>query len=205
MECQIPVIAWFQPGQYAGKSGNGLLEVGEKEGRIRLRNLLGNPSALIGLEMNTPKSALAQICHAFTLMEVVVALAVATMVFAGIVLGYVQSTRRAEWSGYSLAAQALALQQLEAARSAKWDPTDTPAVDEIDALPRMTVSTLDLPVSGTNTVLATNYVTVSTITLSTNPMATIHMVRVSTVWPFRRGAEVALFTNTLANYYSPDR
>jgi hypothetical protein len=138
-------------------------------------------------------------------MEVVVALAVATMVFAGIVLGYVQSTRRAEWSGYSLAAQALALQQLEAARSAKWDPTDTPAVDEIDALPRMTVSTLDLPVSGTNAVLATNYVTVSTITLSTNPMATIHMVRVSTVWPFRRGAEVALFTNTLANYYSPDR
>jgi len=138
---------------------------------------------------------------AFTLAEVVMAIAVMGLIFAGILTSYIQSARRAEWSGYSLAAQALALQQLEQARSAKWDILDTPAVNEIANLPSMTWTNLDLPVSGTNYTRATNYITVHTITISSNPPVAVQMVKVDTVWPFRG----RLFTNTLANYYAPDR
>ena len=52
---------------------------------------------------------------AFTLAEVVVAIAIMAFVFGGLISAYVQATRRAEWSGYSLAAQAMAIQQLEQA------------------------------------------------------------------------------------------
>ena len=123
--------------------------------------------------------------RAFTLAEVVMAVAITTVVFGGIVTSYIQSGRRAEWSGYSLAAHALAIQQLEQARSAKWDVQSTPVVDEITNIARVTSAILDLPISGTNVVRATNYATVSTVAISTTPLVTVHMVEVDTVWPFR--------------------
>jgi hypothetical protein len=138
--------------------------------------------------------------RAFTLAEVVMATAITAVVFGGIVTCHIQSSRRAEWSGYSLAAQALALQQLEQARSAKWDTLTTPAVDEITNIAPVTSAILDLPISGTNAVWATNYATVSTVTISATPYVAVHMVEVKTVWPFRR----KLFTNSLADYFAPD-
>lgn len=137
----------------------------------------------------------------FTLAEVVMAIAVMGMIFAGVLSGYVLSARRAEWSGYSLAAHALAIQQLEQARSAKWDVMDTPAVNEITNLPAVTWAALDLPISGTNAVFATNYVSVTSILTSSNPPVSVQMVQVRTVWPFRG----EFFTNTIANYFAPDR
>lgn len=141
----------------------------------------------------------------FTLVEVVLAVGVIGLAFGGMIVAYIQSARRAEWSGYSLAAQALALQQLEQARSAKWDVTDTPVVDEIASLPRTTSTILDLPISGTNVVRATNYITVSTITIETNPPISVHMVKVATVWPFIENGQTVYFTNMVANYFAPDR
>ena len=138
---------------------------------------------------------------AFTLAEVVMAIAVTGLIFAGILTSYIQSARRAEWSGYSLAAHALAMQQLEQARSAKWDILNTPVVNEITNLPSMTWTNLDLPISGTNYTRATNFISVRTITISTLPPVAVQMVKVDTVWPFRD----RLFTNTVANYYAPDR
>ena len=44
---------------------------------------------------------------ALTLVEVVLSTAIAAMTVSGILYGYTQSAKRAEWSGYSLAAQAL--------------------------------------------------------------------------------------------------
>ena len=67
----------------------------------------------------------------FTLVEVVVSLALAGLIFACILNSYVTSTFRAEWSGYSLAAQSLALQGMEQARAAKWDPLAWPVVDDL--------------------------------------------------------------------------
>lgn len=138
--------------------------------------------------------------RAFTLLEVVLAIAVTAFVFGGIITAYVQSSRRAEWSGYSLAAHALAMQQLEQARSAKWDIESTPPVNELTNIPPVTSAVLDLPVSGTNVVWATNYASVSTIAISTNPPVTVQMVEVNTVWPF--GGR--LYTNRVADYFAPD-
>jgi len=140
----------------------------------------------------------------FTLTEVVLALAIMTVVFGGIITASTQAERRAEWSGYSLAAEALANQQLEQARSAKWDVLDSPEVDEITNLPAVSVAQLDLPVSGSNYVWATNYVTIRTISVADNPPASVHLVKVDTVWPFTRGRQTVLFTNTVADYFAPD-
>ena len=43
------------------------------------------------------------------------------MVMAGVIYGYVQANRIAEWSSMSQAAQSYALQGLEQVRAAKWD------------------------------------------------------------------------------------
>lgn len=157
-----------------------------------------------------------RLSDAFTLAEVVIAIAIVATVFGGIILGYTQAARRAQWSGYSLAAQALAIQQLEQARSAVYDPSVTPVKNEITNLnlngwtyaggvwSGYSWTNLDLPTSGSNYVRATNYVTVSMIWITTNPPVTIQMVQVNTVWPFTWGANTRLFTNTLASYYAPD-
>ena len=91
----------------------------------------------------------------FTLAEVCVATVIAAMTVAGIIQGYTQSTKRAEWSAYSLAAQALAAQRLEQTRACRWD-TET-GVDQLVAgnFPSQTVL-LDIPVVGTNGFYATN-------------------------------------------------
>ena len=51
----------------------------------------------------------------------VVSLGIVTLLFGGILNAYIQSSRQAEWAGYSLAAQAIGIQQIEQARSGVWD------------------------------------------------------------------------------------
>ena len=140
-------------------------------------------------------------CAAFTLAEVMVSVFILMLVFGAIIAGYIETSYRAEWSGYSLAAQAAGIQQLEAAKAAVWDTLDTPVKDEIKQLPLVTSLLLDLPVTGTNYVYATNY---TTITLVNNGIYSNYMVKVDTVWPFRWGKQNLYFTNTVANYYAPD-
>ena len=137
----------------------------------------------------------------FTLAEVVICVFIIMLVFAAIITAYIQTSYRAEWSGFSLAAQALAIQQLEAAKAAVWDPLQSPVKDEIKQLPLVTSALMDLPVNGTNYIYATNY---TTITLIQNGLYSNYMVRVDTVWPFRWKNQVVYFTNTLADYYAPD-
>lgn len=155
---------------------------------------------------------------AFTLAEVVVALAIATLVFGGIITAYIQSSRQAEWAGYSLAAQALGIQQIEQARSAVWDTSI--AKNELTNLNLIAwtyntatglgagyaTNVLDLPVAGTNTVIATNYVTLKMLWLNgaSNPPVRVQMVTVDTVWRFRSYNGVRLFTNRTAAYYGQD-
>ena len=138
---------------------------------------------------------------AFTLAEVVVCVFIIMLVFAAIITSYVQTSYRAEWSGFSLSAQALAVQQLEAAKAAVWDPLQATNKDEIIRLSTNTVSLMDLPVSGTNYIYATNY---TTVTLIPNGVYSNYMVKVDTVWPFRWKNQVVYFTNTVADYYAPD-
>ena len=139
---------------------------------------------------------------AFTLAEVVICVGIMMFVFAAIITSYIQTSYRAEWSGFSLAAQSSAVQQLEAAKSAVWDPLQSPAMDQISQLPRVTTTLLDLPVVTTNIIYATNYTTVTMVTTSGG--YNIYFVKVDTAWPFRWKNQVTYFTNTVADYFAPD-
>ena len=158
----------------------------------------------------------------FTLVEAVIAACIVALVFAGIIQAYLLSGRRLQWSGYSLAAQSLALQSIEQARATVWDPAQTPPVNEITNLNLMgtTLSTysntftftgystniLDIPYSGTNYVIATNYVTVVMTNFRGNVNVQEQVVTVQTVWPYYIGADSInqYFTNTVSTIISPD-
>jgi len=134
---------------------------------------------------------------AFTLVEVVIAVAILALTFSGVIYGYVLSAQRAEWSAYSLAAESLASQGVEQVRSAKWDPGAWPLIDELPPTNFATVETLDVPMSGTP-VYATNRISVSNV--STNP--SIRQIRVDCAWMFvKRGP----FTNTMITFRAPDQ
>jgi hypothetical protein len=135
---------------------------------------------------------------AFTLAEVAISASIALMTVAGIIIGYTQSSRRAEWSSYSLAAGAAAVQRLEQTRACRWD-TETGADQLVATNFPVQVVLLDMPVMGTNGFYGTNTTTITTIS-ATAPQ--LRMIRVDCVWRFPGTGR--LFTNTVATYRSPD-
>jgi Tfp pilus assembly protein PilV len=168
-----------------------------------------------------PQTTPARATRGFTLAEVCICVFIVMMVFAAIIQGNIQAAKRAEWSGYSLAASALANQQVEQARSALWDNSLYPPVNQLSAMTNLigwTYNTnslvgsgyswadLDIPISGTNRIRATNYVSIRMINLngSTNPPVKVQMVQVDTVWPFNRFNGKHYFTNRTATYLAPD-
>ena len=154
--------------------------------------------------------------RAFTLVEVVMSLAIITLVFGGILAGYIQSSRQAEWAGYSLAAQAIGIQQIEQARSAVWDFSISK--NELTNMNLLswsyntstrtgsgyTSAILDLPVAGTNVIVATNYVTIKMLNVTGLSNVQVQMVTVDTVWPFLSLHGRKYFTNRTASYFGPD-
>jgi hypothetical protein len=134
---------------------------------------------------------------AFSLEEVVMAIALSSLCFVGTVKGYILSADRAEWSACSLAAQSLAFQRLEQVKTAKWDTMVYPQVDELVSTNfPTTTDTLDMPLAGTNTVSATVYTTISTVA------SDLRAVQVDCVWT-NRGR--AVYTNTVVCYRSPSQ
>jgi len=101
---------------------------------------------------------------AFTLAEVLIAMSISVLIMGSIVYGYLGTATRAEWNAYSLAAESLAIQRIEQARACKWDPEASPPIDSLVAsnFPP-DVNILDIPVSGTNIVYATNFTTITEI------------------------------------------
>lgn len=161
----------------------------------------------------------------FTLAEVVICVAIIAMVFSTILLAYNQATWRAEWSGYSLAAQSLATQQIEQARAAIWDPS----LMSSNGIPRneltnltllgrtvssgvvkgYTTAILDLPIStNAGPVMATNFISIKTFSpiFSGTAMSSVplQVVQVDTVWPFRIGKTNRLYTNSISTFFAPD-
>lgn len=160
-----------------------------------------NAAAVWSKQTETPRNCSERGIAAFTLAEVVVCLAIVALLFGGIITSYIQGAYRAEWAGYNLAAQSLAMQQLEQAKTAVWDNDH----NEFANLIRQSWAVLDLPINGTNKIYATNYVTVSTNQISSSPDIFVQMVQVDTVWPYIRKDGVQYFTNTVADYYAPDK
>ena len=141
---------------------------------------------------------------AFTLIEVLISFAILALVIAGVVYGYAQTNRFAEWSSMSLAAQSYALQGLEQLRAAKWDLQANPAVDDWPVpaggttnLPPQT-DIMDIPVSGAPLYVTNN---IKLIQLSTSPQ--LREVWSQCVWTFPRTGQ--LYTNTVITYRAPDR
>lgn len=126
-----------------------------------------------------------------TLVEVVVAMAITGMAVGGIVNGYHYCTNSSQKAALSLAANARAMERIEATRSAIWAPDRSPAVDQLVAtnFPSTTV-VLDLAGSGTVVVPATIQTEISQV--SVNPP--LKRVRVDCIWQFRGGQWV---TNTI--------
>ena len=135
----------------------------------------------------------------FTLVEIVIALAIAGIAIAGIVSGYVFSCYEMEKSACATAAECMARQRVEQARSAKWDTLANPPVDELTTTNfPVQVSALDIPVKGNNPLYATNITTIN----SASDDPPLRMIRVDCVWSLSpRGP----FTNTITAYRAPDQ
>jgi type II secretory pathway pseudopilin PulG len=146
---------------------------------------------------------------AFSLIEVMIAFLIFGMVTAGILYGYVQANRIAEWSSMSLGAQSYASQGIEEAISAKWD---TEANGEVvaDLLPPTSFTTAtnivqpdtnDVPQSG-NPLLLTDYVSVAWIDGLTNGPY-LREIKSQVVWQFPLTGK--FFTNTIVTLRAPDQ
>jgi prepilin-type N-terminal cleavage/methylation domain-containing protein len=139
----------------------------------------------------------------FTLTEVVISLVISAIAFAGVLYGYVITTDQAEWSAYSLAAHSAAMQGIEQARAAKWDPQAWPSVDELGLSNFTQVITLDVPTVARNPSLATNYLSITSVS-SFPPM---RQLRTDCVWmlPNRKGRIRGPFTNTVVTLRTADQ
>ena len=140
--------------------------------------------------------------RAYALPEVLICIGIMVLIYGSAIMAYIQTDRRAEWSAYSLEAQALSIRQLEQARAAKWETQAGVYLDQTISLYNTWTNILDLPYSGTNYVYATNYTTVTTETNTSvaNNKSFFHMYRVDTVWMWRG----RLFTNTTASFRAPN-
>jgi len=119
-----------------------------------------------------------RIIPAFTLIEVVVATAIAVLVMAGMFKGYNIASRQAQFSSFQLAANGMAMQQMESIVAANWVLSGTSVTNIFSpTLTNTQVNALGVPSSGTNLVYGTNYATVTQI--SSNPpylMVTVRCV-----------------------------
>lgn len=151
----------------------------------------------------------------FTLAEVVISVGISGIIFSGILNGYVQAAKRAEWSGYNLAAGATAVQQIEQARSAIWETDGANNILNIALLNRTTNGTtisghhtnvMDIPYSSgvNNLMIVTNFVTLRPVAVTGNAGLFMMHVRVDAVWRFRAWGGNKFYTNTVATLISPD-
>jgi Tfp pilus assembly protein PilE len=134
-----------------------------------------------------------------TLVEVVVALGISVLAVAAIISGYLFSIVCAEKSALSLAAGARALERVEETRSAKWDNSSWPPVDQLVSsnFPDKLVI-LGQSDTGRPTTYATNVTQIIQISLDP-PLKKIH---VECVFNFK-GSQ--LVTNVVETCRAPDQ
>ena len=135
----------------------------------------------------------------FTLVETLISILIMGLVFAGTLLAYTRAAERAEWSGYSLAAQAQCTRVMEQFHSVLWDTQVYPNHDDTTNIPSPQITVLDLPMKGTNAVWVTNTCAVAAFTNS-GP-SYFKMITVQTTWPWKGRT----FTNILVTYRAPDQ
>ena len=134
-----------------------------------------------------------------TLVEVVVAMAIAGLAIGGIVNGYNFCSNSAQKTALLLAGNSLAVERLEEARSVKWDTASWPAVDQLVAanFPSKVV-TLDLSGAGGVVTTATLQTEISQVSVS----PPLKRIRVDCIWQDRGGQWV---TNSLETFRAPNQ
>ena len=142
---------------------------------------------------------------AFTLIEVLIAFFIFGLVTAGMIYGYVEANRVAEWSSQSLAAMSYASQGMEQLRSAQWSAEEFSTGSGAGTTDFLGPSTnivqtdyLDVPTTGSQ-IAVTNTMTATQV--STNPPLKLLVSQV--VWTFRLTGQ--LFTNTVVSLRAPDQ
>jgi hypothetical protein len=145
-----------------------------------------------------------------TLPEVLLAIVILVTIMGGVINGYVQANRMAEFSSMSLAAHSTAMQGVEQAIAARWDTLSADTnigpghADELGCtnnwIPSGT-NVLDIPVSGA-TIPVINYVTITTVTNALNPVK-LRQIRSEAVWTFPLTG--VTYTNTVETLRAPDQ
>ena len=146
----------------------------------------------------------------FTLVEVLIATLIFTIVSSGVIYGYVQANRIAEFSSMSLAATRYAAGGAEQARAADWRPWDWPetngpgTMDELPPTNYVMVDIMDIPSKGSPSASdfpfwVTNHVSISNY--SVNPP--VRQIRSDCVWKLPWSGR--LMTNTVILLRAPDQ
>ena len=132
-------------------------------------------------------------------MEVVVALMISGLAVAAIVTGYIFSIASAQKTALSLAAGAKALERIEQTRSAKWDISKWPQVDQlvVSNFPNELV-VLDENAAGNGITYGTNITQISQI----SQQPPLKMIHVDCVWNFKG---FQLLTNSVETCRAPDQ
>ena len=126
-------------------------------------------------------------------------MAITGLTVGGVVSGYIYCTTAAVKAELVQAANARVMQRIEETRSAQWDASVWPTVDQLVTtnFPDEVV-TLDLPGSGSEGTTATIQTTISQISL-TPPL---RRIRVDCIWQFH-GDD--WYTNSVETIRSPDQ
>lgn len=134
-----------------------------------------------------------------TLAEVVIALAISGLTVGGVITGYLNCNQATVKTELQQAANARAMERLEATRSAVWAPTRANPVDQLVAsnFPDVVVC-LDLPGTNTSGTMATIQTTIASISANP-PMRSVH---VDCVWQFQNGQWM---TNSLETIRAGDQ
>lgn len=150
----------------------------------------------------------------FTLGEVLISFFVFSLVISGLIFGYSQINRMAEYSSMSLAAQSFASQGLEQARSAQWDyvrwPNTNYGIGTGDDLWTTSqnyttniIDTLDVPTTGAP-IQVTNFITITYVQTNLNPsLPPLRQIRSDCVWTYPLSGQVC--TNTAISIRAPDQ
>lgn len=137
--------------------------------------------------------------QALTLAEVLVAFVISGLVVAGLVKGYFLANTSSQKFALSLAANAQASQYMEQMRSAEWDISSFPVIDQLSVTNFTNqVVPLEACANGTNVTYATNFATITMI--SSNPP--LRRIRVDCVWNFQ-GKQV--ITNSIETCRAPNQ
>jgi len=134
-----------------------------------------------------------------TLIEVMIAMAIAGLAIGGIVAGYIYCTTSAQRAALSLAANAKAMERIEETRSARWNTQTFPAVDQVVSS-NFPVRNIILDLSGAGGGIVTATVQTDISQISVNPP--LKRVRVDCIWRFKR---VQWVTNTIETCRAPDQ